>query len=275
MSIVIIGLAAGTMLVMAIILSYVLGWANHAFHVEIDPRIEAVIDALPGANCGGCAYVGCGEYAEAVVMGGASVNECAPGGAGCSEALGNIMGIEVEESLPNRPIVHCGAHFEDRIGRNEYVGEKTCMTANTVAGIQHCTYGCLGFGDCVDACLYDAVHVINGLATVDYEKCIGCGACEKACPRNIVSMAPFKAEQMVAVNCSSKDAGKDVKNACKVGCIACKACTRQSGLFVVENNLATLNYDDYDPENLEDVLKTFEKCKPGTIQFTGKASGKR
>lgn len=271
MSLVIIGLAAGTMLVMALVLSYVLGWANHAFHVEVDPRIEAVLGALPGANCGGCAYVGCGEYAEAVVLEGAPVNKCAPGGGGTAEALASIMGIEVEISAPSRPIVHCGAHLEDRLGRNEYAGEKTCLTANTVAGIQMCTFGCLGFGDCVRACLYDAVHVVDGLATIDYDKCIGCGACVKACPRNIILMASFKADQLVAVRCSSKDGGKDVKNACKVGCIACKACTKQSGLFSVKDNLASINYEDYDPENLEDVLKTFEKCKPGTIQFVGKA----
>ena len=80
MSWVIVGLAATTMLVLGLVLSFVLGWANRAFHVEVDPRVDAVIDALPGANCGGCGYVGCGEYAEAVVLDDEAVNPCTVGG---------------------------------------------------------------------------------------------------------------------------------------------------------------------------------------------------
>jgi RnfABCDGE-type electron transport complex B subunit len=274
MTVVTIGLAAATLLAMALILTYILGWANVAFHVEVDPRIEAINDVLPGANCGGCGYVGCGEYAEAIVNEDAPVDKCAPGGENCAAAIAQIMGVEIGESLPYRPIVHCGALTKDKHGISEYVGEQRCATANMVADVQGCTYGCLGFGDCVEACNYDAIHVINGLATVDYTACIGCGACAKVCPRNIITMTPFKADRIFAVLCSNKDAGKDVKRVCDVGCLGCKACQRASGLFAVENNLSGINYDEYDPNDLDSIYEAIKKCPQKGIVLVGKPSDK-
>ncbi len=271
MPIVIIGLAAGIMLAMAIVLSYVLGWANSAFHVEIDPRINAIADALPGANCGGCGYIGCGEYAEAVANG-AQVDKCTVGGESCTAELAQIMGVEIGEALPFRPIIHCGAHYDDRLGRSEYHGESQCAAANIVADVQACTYGCLGFGDCASVCNYDALHVIDGLATVDYEKCVGCGACAKVCPRNIITITPFKAQRMLAVTCSNKDKGKDITKVCTVGCIGCGACARISDLFTIEDNLSTINYDAYEPECGLDVIKACDKCPRKRLIFVGKSS---
>ncbi|MBN1930508.1 MAG: RnfABCDGE type electron transport complex subunit B [Desulfobacterales bacterium] len=274
MSWVTISLSAGTMVGMAVILSYVLGWANKTFHVEVDPRVEAINNALPGANCGGCGYVGCSEYAEAVVAGEAPVNKCSVGGKSCAAALADVMGIEVKESYPYRPIVHCGAHYDDRLGRNEYYGEKRCLAANLVTDIQGCAYGCLGFGDCQVACNYDAIHVIDGLATVDYEKCIGCGACAKVCPRNIITIVPFKAEKILAVTCSNQDAGKDVMSVCKVGCIGCKACARISDLFKMDENLSKVDYDAYPLECSVELMNAVEKCPRNGIVFVGKPSAK-
>jgi len=273
MSWVIVGLAATTMLVMALVLSVVLGWANRAFHVEVDPRVDAAIDVLPGANCGGCGYVGCGEYAEAIVLDNAPVNKCTVGGESCMLALADVMGVDAEASYPWRPVVHCGARYSDRLGRTEYHGEQRCGPANLVTDIQGCTYGCLGFGDCTRACNFDAIHVIDGLARVDYEKCVGCGACAKACPRNIISMVPFKQEQMLVVECSNHDAGKDVKAVCKVGCLGCKACERASnGLFCMDNNLSSIDYDNYTGGNLEDCLLAAKKCPRNRLVFVGTPS---
>jgi len=269
-----VGLSAGTLVGMAIILSYVLGWANKTFHVEVDSRVEACINALPAANCGGCGYVGCSEYAEAVVAGEAPVNKCTVGGESVVVALADIMGVEVEESFPYFAIVHCAAYYDDRLGRHEYSGEQTCAAANLIADVQGCIYGCLGFGDCVRSCDYDAIHMIDGLATVDYEKCIGCGTCAKACPTNIITITPFKADQILAVTCSNKDFGKDVTSVCKVGCIGCKACTRASDIFKVENNLSAIDYDAYSPGDLENLIKVAGKCKRNRIEFVGKKSEK-
>ncbi len=212
MSWITVSLSAGTMLTMAIVLTAVLGWANRKFYVDIDDSVLAVIQQLPGADCGNCGYVGCGEYAEVVVFEQESVNKCTVGGQNCAVAVAGIMGVAFTESLSYRPIVHFGAHTNDRLDRNEYRGENRCSAAHLVANVQGCTYGCLGF---------DTLHVNDGLATVDYDKCVGCGACAKACPRNIITVTPFKAEQMLAETCSNKDKGKDVVAVCNVGCIGC------------------------------------------------------
>jgi len=269
-----LGLAAGTMLGMALLMSFILGWANNKFHVEVDPLVEAVLDALPGANCGGCGFVGCSEYAVAVVADDAPINKCPVGGENCAIELSQIMGIEIGESLPFRPVVHCGAHLEDRLEQTKYYGEKRCSAANLVAGVQGCTYGCLGFGDCTRVCDYDAINVIDGLATVDYDKCIGCGACAKVCPRNIITITPFKAKNIMAVTCSNKDKGKDVMAVCKVGCIGCKACAKHSNIIDMENNLSTINYDQYTVECLPDLIKACEKCPRKRLVFIGKPSDK-
>jgi len=265
-----ISLSAGTMITMAIALSAILGWANNRFHVDQDQRVLDIIDALPGANCGGCGYVGCGEYAEAVALEHETVNKCIVGGQGCAQAVADIMGVEVGQVLPYRPVVHCGAHYPDRLGRNEYHGLMRCSAANLVTDVQGCTYGCLGFGDCSRACAYDAMHVIDGLATVDYDKCVGCGACAKVCPRSIITITPFKSEQILAVACSNKDKGKDVVAVCNVGCIGCGACARMSNLFTIVDNLSTINYDAYTAECSLDVLEACKKCKRQRIVWVGK-----
>ena len=265
-----IGLSAGTLLGMAIVVSGVLGWANKKFQVDVDERVLAVIDELPGANCGGCGYVGCGEYAEAVVLEKAEGTLCTVGGPSCAQAVAGIMGVEVSAVLPYRPIVHCGAHQEDRLGRNEYRGEMGCAAANLVTDVQGCTYGCLGFGDCSRACRFDALQVVDGLATVDYEKCVGCGACAKVCPRNIITITPFKTDRVLAVSCSNKDKGKDVTAVCNVGCIGCGQCARTSRLFKIENNLSTIDYEAYTADCLPEVLAACEKCKRQRLVFVGK-----
>ena len=108
----------------------------------------------------------------------------------CVEMMGGIMGVDVSGALPFRPVVHCVARKGDKHQLFEYRGEQTCGAANIVAGVQGCTYGCLGTGDCVRACDYGAIRVVDGLATVDYEKCVGCKACAKVCPRNVITMVP-------------------------------------------------------------------------------------
>jgi len=265
-------LAAGVLVLLAVGMAYVLGWANVAFHVEVDPKYEAVMDALPGANCGGCGYVGCSEYAEAVVEGKADVSLCAPGGAGCAKRLAEIMGVEVSQTYPYRAVVHCVARQTQRLQRTEYHGEQTCAAANLVADVQGCIYGCLGLGDCERACDYDAIHILDGLAVVDYEKCIGCKACARVCPRNIITMIPFKAERVLVVGCSNLDFGPDVTAVCEVGCIGCKACSKKANLTTMQGNLPEINYEEYDPD--WDFSVALEKCPRESLVFVGKPTEK-
>jgi ferredoxin len=146
----------------------------------------------------------------------------------------------------------------------------TCAAANLVAGVQGCAYGCLGLGDCVRACRYDAIHVVDGLATVDYDRCIGCKACSQVCPRNIISMVPFKTERMFVVACSNKDMGPDVRLVCEVGCIGCQACSRKSELIEMDGNLPIVDYEKYEPG--ADFAPAMEKCPRESMVVVGKPS---
>ncbi|HKK91179.1 MAG TPA: RnfABCDGE type electron transport complex subunit B [Desulfobacteraceae bacterium] len=265
-----IGIAALTMISMAVVLSYILGWASKAFHVESDPRVEEVLEALPGANCGGCGYLGCSEYAVAVVTDNAPVHKCPVGGESCAVNIAAIMGVDAGKSMVFRAIVHCGADGESHLGRVDYRGEHRCAAAQFVAGIQGCTFGCLGFGDCVNACNYDAIHVVDDLAVVDYDKCVGCGACAKACPRHIISIENFIRPAMPVVACSNTDKGKDVSSVCQKGCIGCKACSRLSDVFPMKGDLAVADYNCYGPDAVEGVEKALEKCPRDCIKFVGK-----
>lgn len=261
-------LAALLLAAIAVVMAAILGWANRAFHVEVDPKVEAIENALPAANCGGCGYIGCTDYAEAVARGEADVTLCGPGGVGCANSIAEIMGIEIGETFPYHAVVHCAATIDQRLQQSEYIGESTCAAANLVAGFQGCVYGCLGLGDCVTACDYDAIHIREGLAAVDYDACTGCKACSHVCPRNIVSMVPFKADRMLVVACSNQDFANDVKTVCKVGCTGCSSCARKNDLFDMEENLPVIHYDDYDPDS--DFIPILEKCKMESLIFVGK-----
>ena len=138
--------------------------------------------------------------------------------------------------------------------------------------MQGCAYGCLGFGDCDRSCPFDAIHVVDGLAVVDYAKCTGCGNCARVCPRNIITMAPFKKSRMLAVGCSNLDFGKDVKAVCTIGCIGCKACERASDMFTVVDNLPRIDYDKYSPAQLRAAEVAISKCPMKGLIYVGKPS---
>jgi RnfABCDGE-type electron transport complex B subunit len=245
--------------------------ASEKLRVEVDPKIEQIHQALPKLDCGACGFAGCGQYAEAVLENPELLGKCAPGGQKSTEAIGRILNLQISESgAPKRPIVHCHAHTADKPYYARYEGIPTCISANALANVQACKFGCLGFGDCVSACRFDAIRMVDGLAIVDYEKCTGCGACSKACPRNLIEMVPFGYENMMTVACSSKESGKVTRSMCKVGCIGCGLCAKQTDLFKVEDNLARLDYEKYQPTEQTETAK--EKCPTKVIIEVGKTA---
>lgn len=266
-----IAMAAGVMLLLALIMTLILGWANKAFAVEVHPSITAIDKILPAANCGACGFIGCGEYSEAVVKKGAAVNLCPVGGALVTKQIAAIMGVKVEEGSPARAVVRCAASYDEKLGRHEYHGELTCTSVDLIANTQSCTYGCIGFGDCVKSCKFDAIHLVNGKVVVDYEKCIGCKACEKACPRGVILMTPLKDDQIYVVACNNKEFGKDVKKVCTMGCIGCKICTKVEGSIIeMQGDLAVIDYDKYDAKNVAPLQAGAEKCPVKVIVKVGR-----
>jgi len=242
--------------------------ASEKLKVEVDPKVEQIHEALPKIDCGACGFAGCSSYAKAVVENPVLIGKCAPGGAETAAKIAEILSLQISDSGPaKRPIVHCRAHSEDKTYYAKYSGILTCISANALPDVQACKFGCLGFGDCYYACKFDALHIIDGLAIVDYEKCTGCGACSKHCPRNLIEMVPFGYENMMTVACSNKENGKVTRSMCKVGCIGCGLCAKQTALFTVEENLARLDYGKYRPN--EQTETALNKCPTGVIVFRG------
>lgn len=245
--------------------------ASIKLKVIIDPKIEQVHQALPGVDCGACGFAGCGAYAKAVSADPELLGKCAPGGAGTAEKIAQILNIQISGTGGLvRPIVHCRAHTDDKTFYAAYDGIPTCTAANAQPNVQACKFGCLGYGDCIKACKFDALHIIDGLATVDYEKCTGCGACAKACPRNLIEMVGFNHENMMTVACSSRENAKTTRLMCKVGCIGCKMCEKQSDFFKIEDNLARLDYQRYEPSQQTETAMS--KCPTGVILYQGKSA---
>jgi len=242
---------------MALILSI----ASRVFHVEVDPRVTEVLKCLPGSNCGACGGGGCHDFAEKVVKGEMPTNGCIPGGGKVACRLAKVMGIKEVEFINKRAVVHCGAKESQRKMRADYQGIKKCREADLAAGGPlECTYGCLGFGDCFDSCLFDAITMVEGLPKVNLKKCTGCGKCITACPRNIISLKTYEENKpLYAVTCSSHDKGPVTRKACPVGCIACKICEKNAPeVFVVSDLLARVEYEKANAQTNWNLC--LEKC---------------
>jgi len=236
--------AVASMVVLGVLFSLGLVVAARVFRANVDPRIETVLNALPGVNCGGCGYAGCGQYAEAVVEG-EKVSLCTAGGADVAKAVADLMGVEVEESVKLRAVVHCQGGTSRCGDRFEYVGEGDCRAAHiTYGGPKDCIYGCLGLGTCAVACPFDAITMSEErLPVVDPEKCTACGICVRTCPRDLISLLPV--HWKIYLGCSSHYRGKAVKDICSVGCIACGLCQKKDPheAIVLEDNLPVLDFE--------------------------------
>lgn len=219
--------------------------ASEKFKVEVDERETLVREALPGNNCGGCGYPGCDGLAKAIVEGKAPVSGCPVGGAPVAEKIGEILGVAVGETIKKVAHVNCIGDCDHAPKKFAYHGIKDCNKLAAVPGgsDKGCEYGCMGYGSCVSACEFDAIHIVNGIALVDKEACVACGACVAACPKNLIDIIPYTAAHIV--NCSSLDKGKDVKSKCSLGCIGCTLCTKQceDDAIHMYGNVAKIDYE--------------------------------
>lgn len=243
----IVGILVAALVVgsIGIFIGLFLGIAGMKFKVEVDEKEEAVLAALPGNNCGGCGFPGCAGLAKAIAQGDAAVNACPVGGDPVGKKIGEIMGIKAENSVRTVAFVHCNGNCDNVGADYEYTGAKDCRMLSFVpnGGAKSCNSGCLGFGNCVKACPFDAIHVENGVAVVNRRKCKACGKCVAACPKHIISLIPYSAKE--AIICSSVDKGPVTIKACKAGCIGCGICVRtcEHDAIKVENFHATIDYD--------------------------------
>ncbi len=238
-----------------------LAFADKKFKVEEDPRVEALVALLPGSNCGGCGYPGCRPLAEKLLSGEAPPNVCVAGGNETAIKLAALLGVEAKEYKRMIAVVLCRGGNAEAERRASYVGDLTCTAAELTAGDKSCAYGCLGYGECVEACKFGAMAMNdNGLPVVFYDKCVGCGACAKACPRDIIEM--HSEGHKLFVYCRSKDKGAWAKKVCSVSCIACGLCVKDcsvTGGITLKNNLAVVDYN-LAPQNDESTKRCPTNC---------------
>lgn len=250
-------IAAAVVGILGILIGIFLGIASEKFKVEVDEKEILVRNELPGNNCGGCGYAGCDALAKAIAAGQAEVGACPVGGASTAEKIGAIMGVAGGTAEKKVAFVKCKGTCDKTKVQYNYYGVDDCKKVSVVpgAGEKACTYGCMGYGSCVKACAFDAIHVVDGVAVVDKEKCVACGKCVSSCPNHLIELVPYKAEHLV--QCSSHDKGKDVKSVCESGCIGCTLCTKQCEFDAIhmEDNLAVIDY-----EKCTNCGKCAEKC---------------
>lgn len=254
----------------ALISSVVLYLVSKKFAVNEDPRIGTVSELLPGANCGGCGFAGCSGMACALVAGADNGTieglRCPVGGDEVMEKIADALGMAASSSEPLVAVVRCNGTCDNRPRIAEYDGLQTCAAVNsTSAGETECGYGCLGCGDCVGACQFDAIHMNpeTCLPEVDEEKCTSCGACVKACPRNIIELRKKGPNgHRVYVQCVNKDKGAVAKKACSVACIGCGKCEKvcQSDAITIENNLSYIDFN-----KCSVCTKCVDECPTGAI----------
>jgi Na+-translocating ferredoxin:NAD+ oxidoreductase subunit B len=246
--------------ILGIIAAIILFFVAKKFAVIEDPRIDLINEALPSANCGGCGFAGCRNFAENCVN--AESLEglfCPVGGNDVMNSVAKILGREASAKEPRVAVLVCNGTCEARPQTNIYDGAGSCAIASALyAGNTGCQFGCLGYGDCVDVCQFGALRMdpFTGLPVVDDALCTACGNCLKACPKNLFELRKrAKKEMKIYVACRNEEKGGIAKKSCSVACIGCNKCVKvcPHDAITLINNLAFID---------SDLCKLCRKCVP-------------
>lgn len=232
-----------------VIAAVILYGAATKFKVEEDPRIDKVEEVLPAANCGGCGFPGCRAFAEETTKV-EDLNElnCPVGGAETMAQVAEILGQKVEAKKKQVAVLLCNGTCDHRPKINIYDGATSCaVAAMTYGGDTGCEFGCLGMGDCVDACEFDAMYMdeTTGLPVVIEDNCVACNGCVTACPKDLLELRNVGPKsRRIFVACKNEDKGGVAKKSCETACIGCSKCFKECKFdaITIANNLAYIDY---------------------------------
>jgi RnfABCDGE-type electron transport complex B subunit len=255
--------AVGFMAALGLLLATVLVLANRRLYVFEDPRIDAVEDLLPRANCGACGTAGCRQFAEKLVQGEVEPGKCTVNAKEMNQVIADFLGVDLGGGERRAARLACAGGSHVAYIRASYGGIQSCRAAALVAGGgKGCSWGCLGFGDCAEVCEFDAIHLnSHGLPVVTEDKCTACGDCVTVCPKDLFSLHPVSHRLWVA--CRNQEFGDEAEHQCQVVCTACGRCAQDSpeGLIEIRNNLATIDYG----KNALASKVAIERCPTGAI----------
>jgi len=214
-------------LALAFILGTALGFFREFFFVPEDPMTANIRAALPGANCGACGFPGCDNYASAITAGNAEINACTVGGPSVAEKIAAITGKSGGSVVQTVSVLACQGSSLHTPLKGTYTGLKTCRGAKLSGGTKLCSWGCLGFGDCVKVCKFDALEMSDlNLPKVNFAKCTGCGLCIGECPQGLFKSVA-REQKGAMVLCSNKNPVRQaVAKTCKIACFKCGLCVK-------------------------------------------------
>lgn len=235
---------------LCVLLAAVLSAAHRAFYVWEDPRIDAVTDMLPGANCGACGLPGCRAFAERVVVGDIQPGQCTVGGPDTAGVVAGFLGIETGSVERRVARLLCAGGSDVSHHAAAYEGYSSCRAAATIGGgFKGCTFGCLGLADCEVSCTFDAIKMsATRLPVVDLEACTACGDCVEACPKDLFEILPVR--RRLIVQCRSLLEGEEALAECRVACTACSRCVADApeGLLTMQRGIPVMNPEMEDRE---------------------------
>ncbi len=255
--------AVGFMATLGLTLALVLVAANRRLYVYEDPRIDQVEDLLPKANCGACGSAGCRPFAEQLVKGEVEPGKCTVNAKGMNQIIADFLGVDLGGGEKRVARLACAGGTHVAHIRASYAGFSSCRASALVSGGgKGCAWGCLGMGDCVTLCGFDALALDrHGLPVVDEARCTGCGDCVRACPKGLFSLQPLSHRLWVA--CKNLDPGDEAEHECEVVCTACGRCAQDSPehLIRIQDNLAVID------ETKAALASTvaIERCPTGAI----------
>lgn len=226
------------------IFAVLLSFLSRRLKVQEDPRIEKVLEVLPGLNCGACGFSGCRAYAEAVVKKSSLFSGCLPGGGEINQKVSQVVGIIGCVGADSQiAICHCQAGEQEKKSSARYLGPCTCQAADITGGSIDCFYGCIGLDDCVKVCPVGAIEIQKGKVCIDTKKCTGCGNCIRSCPRNLFALVSLKeVSRLYYVGCSNHDKVVETKKVCSRGCIGCGICVRlDNSPYYLKDNLSRID----------------------------------
>ncbi len=251
--------------VIGLIVGLVLAVASVLMAVPRDEKADAILEQLPGANCGACGFSGCSGYAAALSAGKAELGLCSPGGQAVIDAVAPIIGKDSVQAEPKAAFVHCAGTNDNTSPAALYQGVLSCAAAAQLyGGPGGCSFGCIGLGDCTAVCEYGAIKVVNGAAVADASLCAACAKCVAVCPHKLITIEPKRTHAIV--QCANCDKGAQTRKVCEVGCIGCMKCVKlcESGAVKVIDFHAVI-----DADKCTGCGKCAQGCPRGIITMGG------